>query len=210
MLHSTWMKNKRKRSRRGRRGKRDEERERETDTERREREREEREERGTEPAGMVPLCVCNRGRRQMSEEEEREREDGCEMGRKRETATKHVEIRGTLRPEQRHENLVRPPCLPTDHIPSPPDFLIREPYPPGCFVLLRFIRVRVYIDSWIIEPGLRLTVAAALFGLNGMLIKRERPAREGILFHGYGGVEHLGKGFPLMPPHAATGRPDVR
>lgn len=40
-----------------------------------------------------------------------------------------------------------PPCLRTDHIPSPPDFLVREPYPPARFAVLHSICVRVYIDS---------------------------------------------------------------
>lgn len=82
----------------------------------------------------------------------REREKERERERERETVSKYVEIRGTLRPDQRHENLVRPPCLRTDHIPSPPDFLVREPYPPGCFAVVHSIRVRVYIDSRIIGP----------------------------------------------------------
>jgi len=67
---------------------------------------------------------------------------------KREVVRKHVGISGTLRPEQRHENLVRPPYLSTDHIPSPPDFLIQEPYPPGCFGAV-VLFTRVYIGKQI-------------------------------------------------------------
>lgn len=78
------------------------------------------------------------------EETERERE------RAREVVRKHVGISGTLRPDQRHENLVRPPCLSTDHIPSPPNFLIQEPYPPGCFGAV-VLFARVYIGKQITQ-----------------------------------------------------------
>lgn len=107
---------------------------------------EEREESGTEARGNG-ASVCSRLKKMGNE---REKEGTSERGGR--TVSKHVEIRGTLRPDQRHENLVRPPCLRTDHIPSPPDFLVREPYPPGCFAVVHSIRVRVYIDSRIIGP----------------------------------------------------------